>query len=243
MITDKMKAAAVEMRALRIRMARLKEDHGPDVQFWSMVDIRADNDCWEWCGTRSSLGYGHLTRKKGTRKAHRIAYEIAVGPIPVGMVICHRCDNPACCNPSHLWAGSQSENMKDCWIKGRMAAPVATSETALRGSRCVHAKLSDEDVRKIYASTENEKVIAKKFGVSKTTVHNIKVGRTWSHLTGAARVAAMALGSWRNKSVVVNCAVFPSIAVASKALGIHPATLQQRIKRGAVGYSYSQQGG
>ena len=90
-------------------------------------------DCWVFTGTKSH-GYGliwvgrtgtHGTaeyyRQHGLKPAHRAAYELWVGPIPEGMVICHRCDNPPCCNPDHLFPGTYVENMQDCSRKGRLA--------------------------------------------------------------------------------------------------------------------------
>lgn len=83
------------------------------------------NECWLWTGWQDGKGYGMLeigSKRDGTRRrvlAHRLSYELNVGPIPPGMEICHRCDTPLCCNPSHLYIGTHFENMADMTRKGR----------------------------------------------------------------------------------------------------------------------------
>jgi hypothetical protein len=89
-------------------------------RFWEKVDIGSIDDCWEWKACTYHNGYGKfaLTRSKPVY-AHRLAFEITNGSIPTGLYICHTCDNPRCCNPHHLFAGTQTDNMQDCKRKGR----------------------------------------------------------------------------------------------------------------------------
>lgn len=82
--------------------------------------INETTDCWEWQNATNNIGYGMFRWTKGVmRTAHRVSYELFKGPIPKGMVVCHKCDNPKCVNPNHLWAGTMKDNYKDMLDKGR----------------------------------------------------------------------------------------------------------------------------
>lgn len=89
--------------------------------FWVNVDVKSVNACWEWQRGCTPDGYGKLWDGKRKKKvlAHRYAYELTHGAIPIGLCICHSCDNRLCCNPNHLWVGTQAENMHDMSEKGR----------------------------------------------------------------------------------------------------------------------------
>lgn len=80
---------------------------------WGMTD------CWHWRGAQNKFGYGRMTYEGRLQVAHRLAYRTFVGEIPDGLYVLHKCDNPACINPEHLWLGTYSDNMRDCWAKGR----------------------------------------------------------------------------------------------------------------------------
>jgi hypothetical protein len=94
-------------------------------RFWAKVDRAGPEECWGWRAGRQRYGYGSFWtgRTIGMDKAHRVAYELAVGPIPAGLEILHDCDNPPCVNPNHLRVGTHAENMEDARTKGRLKPP------------------------------------------------------------------------------------------------------------------------
>jgi hypothetical protein len=149
--------------------------HDP-ARFWSLVDRSAGPDaCWPWLGNRNTEGYGRY----GGDKAHRIALVSVHGPLPPDVCACHRCDTRACCNPAHLFAGTQAENMHDRARKGRYYRDgVATT-----GS---NKKLTADQVREIRRrlalAQESNPRIARDYGVSAHTVFAIDKRRIWASL-------------------------------------------------------------
>ena len=139
------------------------------------IDLENSRGCWEWSGARVPQGYGLIKRKDGTQlRAHRVAYELVYGLIPKGMFVCHRCDNPSCVWPSHLFVGSHVQNMADMVVKGRAAR--------MQGHRNGSAKLGAIEVISIRTSVDSYSRIASQFGVSSSAVGLIKRRERWAHL-------------------------------------------------------------
>ena len=110
-------------------------------------------------------------------KAHRVIYEIVFRKLTAGECVLHRCDNPSCCNPDHLFVGTQLDNIRDRDNKGRTADK--------RGIKNGRSDLTEDGVRFIRSSDKRVSVLAKKFKVSRQTVHEIKTGKKWKHVKGA----------------------------------------------------------
>lgn len=92
----------------------------------ALKTARSQNGCLEWTGALSGDGYGMTTWNRKRYGVHRLAWELVKGPIPNGKVVCHRCDNPKCVDVTHLFLGTQKENIRDAWAKGRGRTPCRT---------------------------------------------------------------------------------------------------------------------
>lgn len=161
--------------------------------FWAKVQRGGADECWPWRGftvrpTSRRLGYGtYRFAKKRVIRAHRAAYFLTFGDLPEGMLVCHACDNPACCNPAHLWLGTCAENNHDRDAKGRTVTPPQPRrpETYHRGQAHHEAKLTNDQVRAIYKDPRKNSEIARAYGMSDSAIGRIKMGRLWRSVTGA----------------------------------------------------------
>lgn len=90
-----------------------------EIRFFSKVKIAGLNECWEWQAYKNKFGYGLFNVNYYATMAHRVSWELNNGPIPKGLYVLHKCDNPCCVNPNHLWLGTYKDNMRDCVAKGR----------------------------------------------------------------------------------------------------------------------------
>jgi hypothetical protein len=136
--------------------------------------VDRSGDCWKWQAAKTQRGYGRFRFPWGHQLAHRFSYELANGPIPEDMFVCHSCDNPSCVNPDHLFLGTHADNMVDMKAKKRQA----------RGAGHGRAKLTADDVENIRANSENlsGRQLAGIFGVSNVTIARILNRTIWTHV-------------------------------------------------------------
>jgi hypothetical protein len=149
------------------------------VRFWAKVDRRDPEECWPWKAVRDSRGYGVFWTGEHNTKAHRFAWAEAHGRPPrADEAICHRCDNPPCCNPAHLFAGTWADNRADTVSKGRQA----------RGSAWRHSKLTAATVREIRAlyrpgdRDRGSTGLARRYGVDPSLINRVVRGELWKHI-------------------------------------------------------------
>lgn len=150
----------------------------PDT-FWTKVKTGAPDQCWPWNGSYNPYGYGRLQVRGKTYMAHRLALEMASGKFSDDICVLHRCDNPSCCNPSHLFLGTQSDNMKDMAAKGRgRTAPIF-------GEAHRWAKLTEADVREIrrLRGKKTQHQLASIFKISQSVISGIQLRHLWSHVS------------------------------------------------------------
>jgi hypothetical protein len=141
-------------------------------RFWQKVN--KTETCWLWTGAMLKTGYGSIRVNHKAERAHRVAYELSVGPIQAGRILLHSCDNPLCVNPSHLRPGDKRENTNDAIARGQHAT----------GERSARSKLSGNDVKIIKAAIAagiTGRSLAKTFSVDETTISHIKLGKSWKH--------------------------------------------------------------
>lgn len=151
----------------------------PDDYLLKRINKDGPNGCWIYTGATDRRGYGRPARKHKRYYAHRRSYEIHKGPIPAGMLVLHKCDNPPCCNPDHLFLGTDADNAQDKARKGR----------ALDGANNMHAKLTEQQVIEIRAlrGKTTQREASERYGVSQTAICAIFNRRTWKRTGSAER--------------------------------------------------------
>lgn len=145
-------------------------------RFWSHVDLtdaygEPVDGCWLWTASTDKDGYGQFWLDGTYVRPHRFSYSLAHGPIPEGRLVLHHCDVAACVNPSHLFLGTQADNMGDKTEKMRQAY----------GERHGRAKLTVEQVREIRAllPSSSKRSLARAYGVAPITIQRIETGKNW----------------------------------------------------------------
>ena len=140
--------------------------------------INENTGCWEWTGFKHSQGYGWVSTEKPGKptRVHRFAYRVYLlngGELDRKVCICHKCDNPVCFNPEHLFLGSQADNVHDRANKGRKG---------MIGKTCIPKKLTEGDIRAIRVSSESSTAIAPIYGINPRTVRYIRARKCWKHV-------------------------------------------------------------
>lgn len=154
----------------------MKRQKTPRERFDSKWSLDLGSGCWLWDRARMPYGYGLVGVGGRMKLAHRISYGLRVGEIPKGLCVLHHCDTPPCVNPDHLFLGTNQDNSDDMVSKGRAHSPCHQGESH------PGAKLTESDVLQIRSSSATGRELAGKYGVSYTTIWDIKHRRSWSHV-------------------------------------------------------------
>jgi len=143
---------------------------------WKRINKRDENDCWEWVGGKDKDGYGRMMIDRHNYRTHRLTYIETYGSIPEGLIICHRCNNPSCCNPNHLYAGTIRENSQQCTKEGRRVS----------GEKHYKTILSDKDILKIRSlystGTFSQRELGRMFGVTQAAIWYIINNKTRKYI-------------------------------------------------------------
>jgi hypothetical protein len=181
-------------RACAVR-ARKPKPVGP--RFWSRVDKQGPihpvcGQCWSWTSRQNEDGYGSMRVNGKETRVHRVSWEIHNGPIPGGLHVLHRCDNPSCVNPAHLFLGTHNDNMADMYAKQRRQAARGERngsrtkpERCPRGERQGLAVLTAESVLKIrdqYNHGASLAELGRTYGVDRSTISAVVTRETWKHV-------------------------------------------------------------
>jgi DNA-binding CsgD family transcriptional regulator len=157
-----------------IRARRITAGEVDAAAFWAGVDRRGDDECWPWLkAIRKKDGYGHSR----WGRAHRVAYALEHGAAPADLLVLHRCDNRVCCNPAHLWLGTQAENMRDRDSKGRGVVPEDGRPRLL----------TPEQHEEVWSSSESSAALAARLGVGEETVRLART-RNPAYVVGAYQI-------------------------------------------------------
>lgn len=158
-------------------------------KFWGRVERGSETECWPWLSSKSKLGYGKMSIGRKHIRANRFALVASGIEIPENMCACHTCDNPSCCNPNHLWIGSQADNQKDRAAKGRSSRgernPSKTHPELFCGEKHHASILTEEIVSELRRNPPiglNISAESLKYSISPGGLRAAIVGSTWRHV-------------------------------------------------------------
>lgn len=162
----------------------------PDIKTRLMTNVAVDDaGCWNRTTSIDRKGYTKISHNGRSRWAHRVSWIAFRSEIPEGMKVLHKCDNPKCINPDHLFLGTQAENMRDMQEKDRRHMPKGENhhfarmpECIPRGERHHRTKFDNELVLRIRADPRGSTTIARELGVHRTTIIAIRARRRWAHI-------------------------------------------------------------
>lgn len=140
-------------------------------RFWSHVEIKSDNECWNWKLSTDRDGYGKSQMDLKFQGAHRVAYQIANGTITDGKQVLHTCDNRRCCNPSHLYVGGVVENVRDAIERGRRAKTYKNPKKM--------NQVTADNLRNDFVSGASKRALSRMYGITTAHVRDILRGRYW----------------------------------------------------------------
>jgi hypothetical protein len=146
-------------------------------RFWFFINKTTENECWNWQHSMDGGGYGtFVTHKYGMEKSHRIAYLEKVGKIPDGMFVLHHCDNPACCNPKHLFLGTHQDNMDDKVSKNRQHHPLGI----MNGRAQITEKIVKQIRKDHFIRGLSYRQLVTKYMISQTQIGRIVKKESWA---------------------------------------------------------------
>lgn len=148
-------------------------------RFWDKVLVATPDECWMWKGATTSHGYGAFKVNGRICGAHILSLEAESGEAANGRFVCHSCDNPSCCNPKHLWFGTNSDNQKDCTKKGRRPP---TEQTGVLNGRAVLNEDAVREIRRLSAIGHSNTTLGCMFGVTHSNIYRIKRRQSWKHI-------------------------------------------------------------
>lgn len=159
-------------------------------RFWSKVKIASPDECWEWQGAINSSGYGSFRKGNKICGAYRVSWELTYGEIPNDILVCHKCDNPPCVNPNHLFLGTYRDNAVDRSMKGRSSKLIGKYShehpEKTYGERNGRAKLTTQDVLNIrneyVEGSITQQELSEQYGVARTVISYIIHRKIWKHI-------------------------------------------------------------